>query len=419
MTATTEPPATAANTAGPRRRPRFAKLALFLISVFAAILVGEVALRLAGFTYFNPYIADEDVGFSLRPGAEGWWKKEALTYVRINSQGFRDREHTMAKPPDTLRIAVLGDSYVEAFQVPVEKTFWSVMERRLQDCHRPAKQKIEVLSFGISGFSTARELILLRKRLWQYSPDMIVLLVTTGNDIRDNSRTLNEYRNQPLPYFVLQDGKLTLDNSLLTARTQTFTFRLRQSFLGTAFSWLQNHSRILGLIYTAREAYQSRDRSAEKYSANQHEPGMDHEVYGGAANPQWENAWQTTEALFEQMRNEVNAKGARFLVVTGTVGVQVNPNPENRQRFMNRLGVQTLFYPEQRIKALGDAKGFAVLNLAPSFVEYADRNKVFLHGFGESSGRGHWNEIGHQLAGESIAREVCRTLTEDDDAAAK
>ncbi len=42
--------------------------------------------RVAGFTYFNAYIVDQDVGFSLRPNAEGWWRKEGLTYVKINSQ---------------------------------------------------------------------------------------------------------------------------------------------------------------------------------------------------------------------------------------------------------------------------------------------------------------------------------------------
>ena len=83
---------------------------------------------------------------------------------------------------------------------------------------RPGKSKVAVLNFGVSGFSTARELILLQKRVWQYSPDVIVLLVTTSNDVKDNSRTLNQYSGQPLPYFVYRDGKLILDDSLLAAR---------------------------------------------------------------------------------------------------------------------------------------------------------------------------------------------------------
>jgi hypothetical protein len=402
----------------PRLRPRFAKLLLIFSGILMALLIAEVALRISGFKYFNPYIVDQDVGYSLRPGAEGWWKREGLTYVRINSHGFRDREHEMAKPPDTLRIAVLGDSYAEAFQVPQEKAFWSVMERKLQECPQLGRPKVEVLNFGISGFSTARELILLREQVWRYSPDVIVLLVTIGNDVRDNSRALNKYSGQPLPYFVFQDGKLILDDSLLAARNRSVTFRLQRSFIGKGFNWVRNHLRLLGLIYRVREAYQSSSQISAQPSDGQKqqdrspessgEPGLNSEVFRAPANSEWDDAWRVTEALIVQMRDEVRRKGAKFLVVTGSSGIQVNPDPAVRQEFMNRLNIRNLFYSEQRIKALGEYEGFDVLNLAPPLEEYASRNKVFLHGVGDAKGKGHWNEIGHRLAGELIAQELCR-----------
>jgi len=396
----------------PRLRLLFARLLLLVGGILVALLIAEVALRVSGFTYFNPYIVDQDVGYTLRPGAEGWWTKEGLTYIKINSHGFRDREHTIAKPPGTLRIAVLGDSFTEAFQVPLEKAFWSVLERKLQACPQPASSKVEALSFGVSGFSTARELILLQKHIWQYSPDVIVLLVTTGNDVRDNSRTLNAYANHPLPYFVYQDGRLILDDSLLTTQNRTLSFRLHRSFIGKAFNWLQNNLRLLGLIYTAREAHQSSAQASDhqKHAGPSGEPGLDSEVFREPVSPEWEDAWRVTEGLLERMRDDVRAKGAEFLVVTGSMGIQVNPEPNVRQEFMNRLGIRSLFYPDKRIKALGEHEGFRVLNLAPALEEYATRNKVFLHGADNGKGRGHWNETGHRLAGELIAQELCRAF---------
>lgn len=400
----------------PRLRPRFARLLLLFGGFLVALLIAEVALRVSGFTYFNPYIVDQDIGYSLRPDAEGWWKKEALTYVKINSHGFRDREHTIAKPPGTFRIAVLGDSYVEAFQVPLEQAFWSVMERRLQECPQAAKSRVEVLSFGASGFSTSHELILLQKRVWQYSPDVIVLLVTTGNDVRDNSRALNKNKNLPLPHFVFRDGTLILDDSLLADRNRSLTFRLRQSFIGKSFNWVQNHLRLLGLFYAAREAYQSSSQTSEhqKHVGSPGEPGLYSEVYREPVSPEWDDAWRVTEALLVQMRDEVRAKGAKFLVVTGSMGIQVSPDPVARQEYMDRLGIRSLFYPDQRIKALGEHKGFKVLNLAPALAEYASRNNVFLHGPGDAKGSGHWNEIGHRLAGELVAQELCKAVTEEE-----
>ena len=394
-----------------RQRLRFARLLLLFGGILSALLIAEVALRVSGFTYFNAYIEDGEIGYALRPGAEGWWTKEGRTYVKINSHGFRDRDHEIAKPLNTLRIAVVGDSFAEAFQVPLEKAFWSVMEQKLNECPQADRSKVEVLNFGVSGFSTARELILLQKRVWQYSPDLIVLLVTTGNDIRDNSRALTKYPDSPLPYFVSQDGKLVLDDSILAARNSSFKFRLQQSFIGKSLKWAQDHVRLMGLIYTAREAYQSYSQKTQARNVgSEGEPGLDNEVYREPVSPEWDNAWRVTEGLMVQMRDEVIAKGAKFLVVTGSMAIQVNPTPDTRQESLNRLGVRSLFYPDQRIKMLGEHEGFKVLNLAPALEDYATRNKVFLHGAGDAIGRGHWNESGHRLAGELIAQEICKAV---------
>ncbi len=380
---------------------------LFLAGVVVALLIAEVGLRLSGFSHFNPYIVDRDVGFSLRPNAAGWWRKEGLTYVRINSQGLRDREHALAKPPDTIRIAVLGDSFAEAFQVPMENAFWAVMEKQLQGCSAPAGVKVEVLNFGVSGFSTARELITLRKRVWQYNPDIVLLLVTLHNDIRDNSRTLDPYANTGLPYFVYREGSLTLDDSLLETRNRSIVFRLRQTFIGKSFNWLRDHLRLVGLIDSAREAYQERGKPANTKEPLPGEPGLDDEVLRAPVTADWIEAWKITEGLIVQMRDEVKAKGAKFLVVTGSKGIQVNPDAAKREAYMKYLGLDTLFYSDLRIKTLGDREGLEVLTLAPALLDYAIRNQVLLHGSGEKLGRGHWNETGHRVAGGLMAEKLC------------
>lgn len=133
---------------------------------------------------------DPQVGAKLRPGVRGHWLEEGGGYVSINSEGFRDKEHAHKKPPNTLRIAVLGDCYAEAMQVNMEETFWAVMERNLQGCKDLQGRQVEVINFGISGYGTTQELLALRKWVWKYSPDVILLAFVTGNDIADNSPVL-------------------------------------------------------------------------------------------------------------------------------------------------------------------------------------------------------------------------------------
>src|SRR4030095_14315891 len=126
----------------------------------------------------------------LRPNTSGWYGKEGHAYVTINSQGLRDRERPIEKPPSTYRILVLGDSYVEALQVDIEKTFWRLLEKRLQECEFRPTKKIDVINLGVSGFGTGQALRILQTRGLAYAPDLVMLAVFPGNDVRNNSREL-------------------------------------------------------------------------------------------------------------------------------------------------------------------------------------------------------------------------------------
>src|SRR5258705_6043099 len=110
---------------GPTQKPtevktgRKAKALMILVSLAFSLVVAEVGLRVLGYSYPVFYVPDEYRGYALRPGMQGWYRKEGESWVRINSDGLRDREHDKAKPGGTFRIAVLGDSYAEALQVPM------------------------------------------------------------------------------------------------------------------------------------------------------------------------------------------------------------------------------------------------------------------------------------------------------------
>jgi hypothetical protein len=78
-----------------------------------------------------------------------------------------------------------------------------------------------------------------------------------------------------------------------------------------------------------------------------------------------------------------------------------------RENFMRHIGVNTVFYPNQRLRALAEREKIDFLDLAEPMQVYADQNKVFLHGFGSDIGNGHWNAAGHQVAAELIAQYLC------------
>ena len=100
-------------------------------AVAFSLLIGELGLRALGVSFQDFYKADPVRGSAHRPGARGWFRREGRQYIVINRAGFRDREHARTKQPGTFRIAVLGDSFAEAFQVSQRDAFWAVLEREL------------------------------------------------------------------------------------------------------------------------------------------------------------------------------------------------------------------------------------------------------------------------------------------------
>ncbi|HMF57647.1 MAG TPA: SGNH/GDSL hydrolase family protein [Pyrinomonadaceae bacterium] len=401
------------------RSGRARKLFLLLFSISIAIAVAEIFLRVIGYSYPNFYMPDAERGVALRPNMEGWYRKEGQSYVRINSDGLRDREHAKTKPADTVRIAVIGDSYAEALQVPMENAFWYVMEQRLQGCVSLGGKRVEVINFGVSGYGTAQELITLRRKVWEYSPDIVLLALTTYNDITDNARALK--KTDQIPYFVLRDGQLFMDDSF----RDTKKFRMRTSIPGRLGDWFLNSSRLIQLIDqsllalkyyvtskkpAAAQSLIMQARNEQAAIQASEEIGIDNMIYREPQGEVWNNAWRVTESLIAEMNREVKARNAKFLVVTLSSGIQVAPDAAGRQAFLQKIGATDIFYPDNRIKAFGDDEGFAVLNLAPQLQAYADEHRVYLHGFGKLLGSGHWNQEGHRVAGEIIAQKICEGI---------
>src|SRR5215204_48438 len=314
-----------------RKKRFFVKFTLLFISLTAGLTLTEIALRIVNYSFPTFYSPDEYRGYVLTPRIEGWYRKEGESYVGINSDGLRDIEHSKQKPANTLRIAVVGDSYPEAFQVSLENAFWKVAENRLQNCLALGGKTVEVINFGVSGYGTAQELITLQKQVWEYSPDVVLLAVTTNNDITDNVRALK--KTDEIPYFVFRDNRLELDDSFRT----NSAFRWRQSKLSRLGTWLRDNLRFVQLGHQAQYSiknYLAKRRSpapptrqVSNQAATETVPlpqnsvlraedvGIDNLIYREPTDAVWQDAWRVTESLMVEIRNETETKGARFLVV--------------------------------------------------------------------------------------------------------
>jgi hypothetical protein len=107
-------------------------------------------------------VPDHDYGFGLRG----------------NRLGFAGHEFEKEKPPGVFRIAALGDSFAVGPDVPFQDNFLTLLEGQLP--------QTEVYNFGVSGAGPREYLAILRKNVWEFTPDLVLVCVFLGNDITES-----------------------------------------------------------------------------------------------------------------------------------------------------------------------------------------------------------------------------------------
>ncbi len=386
------------------------ELMLAAMVMLALAILGEVALRVARVQFdAQLYGPDRELGWVFRAGAQGVVSTETKQYVRINSHGYHDQEREYEKPANTTRIAVLGNSWTEALQVPVESNYCSILARRLTERACFAGSRVEVLNFGVAGYSTAQELLTLRQEVWKYHPDVVIVALYTARDIANNVREMNNAVNpERSPYFVYHDGALVLDESFRGVAglqpkqiaLQNMRYRIEQGLrMLQAIAALQRFGKMRVAMAAAKER-------AEKNGVE----SLEYSIYAPPTLPAMQTAWKVTEGLLVAIRDEVKAHGAELCVVTLATRPQVIPDAAKRVELMRKLGVSDLSYSDRRIMEFGEREGIKVTNLGPALASYADEHQVYLNGFNAGNfGAGHWNETGHRVAGKAIADALCGT----------
>jgi len=391
---------------------------LFVLSfiglVFGACLL-EVTVRLFFPTTDFLWQWDSRIGLTLIPGMRGRSVKPGVFDVRVdvNSAGFRDREHSIEKPAGIRRIALLGDSFVEAIQVPFEDSITAQLEDRL----KTAGRETELLNFAVSGTGTARHYLALQEYAAAYKPDVVLLFFFAGNDISDNSRRLSGRSYVPYPQ-TNSDGVLIRsengepaftpfsdDSSVLTPITELLKNRWKSyRFLRET---IDNSPAVNRLLHS----FNSTNASQESVSAPVLENLGLYEVYRIEQKPVWAEAWRVSEELILAVQDFAQTHGAKLGVVLIPASWEVYPHLWDAILASTPGMREVALDPEQpskRFTRFLTDHGVAVLNLLPEFRQRATGSSSL---YIESDG--HWTAEGHRLAADLIAPRVSAMLASD------
>lgn len=161
----------------PKKTPLRQKLILLAISLAIGFGVSECTVRQLKLA---PEVVRQVINIRFVDNLKMVYEYVPDSYVGIsmtNKQGFLDSDFTLEKPQNLIRIAMLGDSITQGCFVPLEKNFSKRLEALLNQRAQGLRSllRYEVMNFGVGGYNLEAEVEVLKEKVLQYKPDIVVL----------------------------------------------------------------------------------------------------------------------------------------------------------------------------------------------------------------------------------------------------
>jgi hypothetical protein len=120
---------------------------------------------------------DREIVYQLKPNLNTYFK---MARFKTNSKGLRDKEYSMTKPKNTIRVAVVGDSLTMPAGVNIEDAYHSILEEEFNtSCPR---KSYEFINFAVGGYYLSQYWAVIRKKVMDWDPDMILIGFCEYND---------------------------------------------------------------------------------------------------------------------------------------------------------------------------------------------------------------------------------------------
>ncbi|HEY6084548.1 MAG TPA: SGNH/GDSL hydrolase family protein [Nitrospira sp.] len=369
------------------------------INSLVFLVVAEIILRLA-----DPFLARSGL-FSAAgdtPGGGIPYQAVSGSIKRTNSMGFRDRERTMTRTSEALRVVALGDSFTWGSGVSYDDTFVKLIERGLDQIVPGA----EVINLGMIGYQPEDYLSLLKSHGLSYHPDLILVNFFVGNDFmpaQGVSTTVAGLRHR-----VHVDGNwfhdhLSWDHWYLSH--------------DLAYAGLVGKARIrralgqpdLGMFDVPADGH-SPDNAEPKFSGWSPQyvrmiMGMS-DQYLTRDTPAFLSRWYETKEILEQLDTLLQNRRIPWVLILLPAEEQVDHGLQ--RLYMEMRGGEQDQYdfdkPQRVLSEWAGTRGVKVIDLASAFRANVRSERLYV------DNDIHWNRRGNAVAARVIMDEFPREL---------
>jgi lysophospholipase L1-like esterase len=317
--------------------------------VVFVLIATEISVRLLhlapSVTMNNPdwnFVADPYLPYKQRPFSVISGRSRTDEYdaeYRHNSKGFRDTEHSFAKPEGVFRIVGVGDSFTYGQGAQFEETYLYRLEKMLNQ-RGGNHPEVEIIKAGIPRYFPEAERLYLEHYGMKYKPDLI-LVGFLANDVIDTFLGIDAVT-------VSEDGGYLLPKEF-----------------GKIGVWLYFNSHLSRIILHKYRSYKNRRyRFSEVYK-----PDGFHE-----------KDWQTVESEFGKMVELAGRAGARVAIIHIPQGIDDD----------------SYSYPARRLSRLSQEQGFIFIDVLPAMKQAAGKETLYWEK------DGHCNASGYRVIAETV-----------------
>jgi hypothetical protein len=296
-------------------------------------------------------------------------KQSYVNRFRWNSVGYYDHDYVCPRPEGVRRVVVIGDSYVEAIQVPLERTFHKIVERELNSSAAglAALPKMEVIALGNSGTGQVDHLRVLKEQAMRYDPDMVVLTLCS-NDFCDDDPVLKQ--------------ELALAAGGVSPQFRRF---VSHGYFALAFAVKRFNDIRRNSIAVSPELLQWSKKDI----------------------PRVEAAWNRTLGCIQAARDFCNERGIEFILVYLGADLEVKyaMDPQGTIASLKDMGGPhasidwDMAKSIHRVTSFSEEHDIVLVSLLEALIE--EQKKTGQAVFGD-----HYTMFGHQVAAEVLTRAV-------------
>ena len=309
-------------------------------------------------------------------------KNQIHARYRINAAGWNSGHGHYEKgaPAGKFRIAVIGDSYVEALQVNYDESLAEQLENAL------GRERFEVYRFGISGAPLSQYLHIMRQEVAAYQPDLVVVILI-HNDFNES------YQRAPGVVFASSFLKIKIENHAVVAEMlpKPIPKRWHIALKERSATWRYLALRHQLRFQLLRDLFLESDREAV-YQANIDISSLDENRVDNEL---------AADYIFREMQQWTNEHGAKLLLAMDGDRDAIHQGAASDAS--NGVGPLSL---NSLAKHVAQQHGIHFLDLHPIFKDdFAKNHQMF-----NFDRDGHWNVYGHRVAAQAIFQYIrdCR-----------